>query len=79
MDNLDSFTYEMFEKDPVKYTEYEKVLLKVCTVILSSSLWPGPLLTLLISLKHVSCNHKYWQVLHFAVCSEMLKIEIGEH
>ena len=26
MDNLDSFTYEMFEKDPIKYTEYEKVL-----------------------------------------------------
>lgn len=27
MDNLDSFTYEMFEKDPVKYVEYEKVML----------------------------------------------------
>lgn len=25
MDNLDSHTYEVFEKDPVKYVEYEKV------------------------------------------------------
>ena len=27
MDNLDSQTYEVFEKDPVKYTQYEKVRL----------------------------------------------------
>lgn len=25
MDNLQSMTYEMFEKDPVKYAQYEKV------------------------------------------------------
>lgn len=25
MDNLDSQTYEIFEKDPVKYAQYEKV------------------------------------------------------
>lgn len=25
MDNLQSVTYEMFEKDPVKYVQYEKV------------------------------------------------------
>ena len=25
MDNLESQTYEVFEKDPVKYAEYEKV------------------------------------------------------
>lgn len=25
MDNLDSHTYEVFEKDPVKYKEYEEV------------------------------------------------------
>ena len=27
MDNLDSQTYEIFEKDPVKYAQYEKVRL----------------------------------------------------
>lgn len=27
MDNLDSHTYEVFEKDPVKYKEYEEVYL----------------------------------------------------
>ena len=25
MDNLDSHTYEVFEKDPIKYKEYERV------------------------------------------------------
>lgn len=25
MDNLQSMTYEMFEKDPIKYAQYEKV------------------------------------------------------
>lgn len=25
MDNLQGITYEMFEKDPVKYAQYEKV------------------------------------------------------
>lgn len=25
MDNLDSHTYEVFEKDPVKYEKYENV------------------------------------------------------
>ena len=30
MDNLDSQTYETFEKDPVKYTLYEKVLMVQC-------------------------------------------------
>lgn len=25
MDNLESVTYEVFEKDPVKYTEYQRV------------------------------------------------------
>ena len=25
MDNLDSQTYDIFEKDPTKYTQYEKV------------------------------------------------------
>ena len=25
MDNLDSQTYEIFEKDPIKYVQYEKV------------------------------------------------------
>lgn len=25
MDNLESQTYEVFEKDPIKYAEYEKV------------------------------------------------------
>lgn len=25
MDNLESSTYEIFEKDPTKYTEYQKV------------------------------------------------------
>ena len=25
MDNLDSQTYEVFEKDPIKYVQYEKV------------------------------------------------------
>ena len=25
MDNLESATYEIFEKDPVKYAQYEKV------------------------------------------------------
>lgn len=27
MDNLDSYTYEVFEKDPVKYHKYEEVSL----------------------------------------------------
>ena len=30
MDNLDSYTYEVFEKDPVKYSKYEEVSLAVC-------------------------------------------------
>lgn len=25
MDNLESMTYEIFEKDPVKYTQYKEV------------------------------------------------------
>lgn len=28
MDNLESHTYEVFEKDPVKYTEYQNAMLK---------------------------------------------------
>ena len=28
MDNLESSTYEVFEKDPVKYTEYERAMYK---------------------------------------------------
>ena len=27
MDNLESQTYEIFEKDPVKYSQYQKVFL----------------------------------------------------
>ena len=27
MDNLESGTYEVFEKDPVKYSQYQKVRL----------------------------------------------------
>ena len=26
MDNLESQTYEVFEKDPIKYSQYEKVI-----------------------------------------------------
>lgn len=26
MDNLESGTYEVFEKDPVKYTEYQRAM-----------------------------------------------------
>jgi type II protein arginine methyltransferase len=26
MDNLESHTYEVFEKDPVKYSEYQKAV-----------------------------------------------------
>ena len=26
MDNLESHTYEVFEKDPVKYSEYQKAI-----------------------------------------------------
>ena len=26
MDNLESSTYEVFEKDPVKYSQYEKAI-----------------------------------------------------
>lgn len=26
MDNLDSHTYEVFEKDPVKYSEYQRAI-----------------------------------------------------
>lgn len=26
MDNLESNTYEVFEKDPVKYTEYQRAI-----------------------------------------------------
>lgn len=26
MDNLESQTYEVFEKDPVKYTEYQRAM-----------------------------------------------------
>ncbi len=29
MDNLDSQTYEIFEKDPIKYIQYEKVSIHV--------------------------------------------------
>lgn len=28
MDNLESQTYEAFEKDPVKYSQYEKAVVK---------------------------------------------------
>lgn len=28
MDNLESQTYEAFEKDPVKYSQYEKAIVK---------------------------------------------------
>lgn len=28
MDNLESQTYEAFEKDPVKYSQYEKAIAK---------------------------------------------------
>ena len=28
MDNLESCTYEVFEKDPVKYTEYQRATFK---------------------------------------------------
>ena len=28
MDNLESQTYEVFEKDPVKYSEYEKAMVQ---------------------------------------------------
>lgn len=28
MDNLESQTYEAFEKDPVKYAQYEKAIVK---------------------------------------------------
>jgi protein arginine N-methyltransferase 5 len=31
MDNLESHTYEVFEKDPVKYTEYQNAMLKAIT------------------------------------------------
>ena len=29
MDNLDSQTYDIFEKDPFKYLQYEKVCLEI--------------------------------------------------
>ena len=32
MDNLESQTYEVFEKDPVKYREYEEVCMR-CAVL----------------------------------------------
>ena len=28
MDNLESMTYETFEKDPIKYSQYEKAIAK---------------------------------------------------
>ncbi|KAK3907651.1 Protein arginine N-methyltransferase 5 [Frankliniella fusca] len=31
MDNLESHTYEVFEKDPVKYTEYQQAMFKAIT------------------------------------------------
>lgn len=31
MDNLESHTYEVFEKDPVKYSEYQAAMLKAIT------------------------------------------------
>ena len=31
MDNLESQTYEVFEKDPVKYSQYEKAITKALT------------------------------------------------
>lgn len=34
MDNLESQTYEVFEKDPVKYSQYEKAMhLAICDKI----------------------------------------------
>lgn len=35
MDNLESQTYEVFEKDPVKYAEYEKVSSPIYVISLS--------------------------------------------
>ena len=32
MDNLDSQTYDIFEKDPTKYTQYEKVYSSLLSV-----------------------------------------------
>lgn len=29
MDNLESQTYEVFEKDPVKYTEYQRAMYSI--------------------------------------------------
>ena len=34
MDNLEFATYEVFEKDPVKYREYERVLIFVLSTFI---------------------------------------------
>ena len=39
MDNLDSHTYEIFEKDPLKYQEYEQVYNNSVNILLI--LWPN--------------------------------------
>ena len=31
MDNLESQTYEVFEKDPVKYTQYQRAIYEALT------------------------------------------------
>ena len=36
MDNLESQTYEVFEKDPVKYSQYQKVCVYIICVYITN-------------------------------------------
>lgn len=38
MDNLESQTYEVFEKDPVKYTQYQTAIHEAICEIMSNTL-----------------------------------------
>lgn len=46
MDNLESQTYEAFEKDPVKYSQYEKAIVKALEEV------PAGKTTILMVCKH---------------------------
>ena len=56
MDNLDSQTYEIFEKDPIKYVQYEKVN--------SSHVYVTCMCTATVSVAWCMCMHVHVHVMY---------------
>ena len=53
MDNLESHTYEVFEKDPVKYSEYQKAIFCALRDRVPDSDAPTRVTYVIILLQHV--------------------------